>query len=166
MRSLLSSLSRSVVLAACLFAFSALVSAEPLPGGAELGMSVPQLQQAVPGLERVAHPARLAGGLAGSWTGPAVQVAGIALTPTFFVAHGAVRRVEYLAPAGSPAFDPLVAWGRSAWGAELASESPEGAYATWSRGDADVYVQRASGASGTQVRLVFRQVVAKDAGEL
>jgi hypothetical protein len=159
---------RTALVAAWAFALSTGASAEPLPGGAELGMSVPQLQQAVPGLGPVAHAAHMAGGLVGSWAGPAVQVAGVALTPTFFVAHGQLRRVEYLAASGTPpsAFDALVDWARSAWGAELASDSPEGAYATWSRGDTAIYVQRTSGARGTQLRLVFRQVAAKDDSEL
>lgn len=142
--------------------------AQALPDGATLGMTEPQLQAAIPGLRHVPRPARLAGGLVGRFSGEAVRIADITLTPTFFIADGQVRRIEYLAAPGSApaAFDALVAWGRAAWGAELASQSPEGDYATWSRDDVDAYVQRTRGAAGPQVRLVLKAVVAKDAGTL
>lgn len=141
--------------------------AETLPGGVALDMTVPQLQQAQPGLKRVPRPARLAGGLVGNWSGSAVEVAGVSLTPTFFLADGQLRRVEYLAREGGPSvFAALLDWARARWGAELAANAPEGAYASWTNTDADAYLQLASAASGGQVRLVVKQRVAKDAGEL
>lgn len=136
------------------------MQAQALPGGVQLGMTVPQLQQAVPGLHPVPRPARLAGGLVGSWAGPAVDVAGVSLAPTFFLAEGQLRRVEYLAAPGS--FDALLAWGRAAWGPELASQSPEGAYATWTSGELDAYLQQA----GSTVRLVLKRRILKDDSEL
>ena len=138
--------------------------AQALPGGAALGMSVPQLQQVEPALKRVPRPARLAGGLVGSWSADTVEVAGVALTPTFFFAEGELRRVEYLARDGGPAaFDALLGWARGAWGAELASTAPEGAYASWDRDDMQVYLQLAG---TTLVRLVVKRQVEKDASEL
>jgi hypothetical protein len=141
--------------------------AQDLPGGLQLGMSLPQLQQAVPALRRVPNPAHLAGHLVGSWSGPAIELGGVTLIPTFFFADAQLRRIEYLAmPSGSDAFDALLTWGRRAWGSELASEGPEGAYATWTQGDTDAYLQRTGGAARPQVRLVVKQRVTKDAGEL
>src|SRR5205085_11606440 len=98
--------------------------AQSLPGGGQIGMTVPQLQQAVPGLKPVARPARLAGGLVGSWSGPEVDIEGIAFTPTFFFADAQLRRVEYVTTAGATAgaLDALVAWGRAQCGPELASQ--------------------------------------------
>jgi hypothetical protein len=147
---------------------STFVHAQPFPGGAGLGMTPGQLQQAVEGLQHVARPARLAGGLVGSWSAPALRIAGVRVTPTFFLAGGQVARIEYLAATdGSPAdFDALVGWGRAAWGNELVSQSPEGDYATWSRDDLDAYVQRTNTARVPQLRLVIKRVVAKDAETL
>lgn len=140
--------------------------AQGLPGGVALGMTVPQLQEAQPALTRVPHPARLAGGLVGHWSGQAV-VAGVSLVPTFFFADGQLQRVEYLASdAGPAAYDALLAWGRKAWGTELAANEPEGAYASWSGEDLDAYLQLASAARGGRLRLVIKRRVLKDAGEL
>ena len=127
-------------------------------------MTVPELQQARPTLKHVAHPARLAGGLVGSWADDTVSVAGVALTPTFYIADGRLERIEYLARDGGAAdYATLLAWGRNAWGAELASTAPEASYATWSSGDTEAYLQLAR---GDQVRLVVRHRAQKDAGEL
>lgn len=135
-----------------------------LPGGVQLGMNADQLQQAVPTLQPARRPARLAGGLVGSWSGAAVDVAGVALAPTFYMADGQLQRIEYLAPAGAgaQAFDALVGWGRAAFGPEMASGGPEGRYAAWSADTIDVYLQHTS----SQVRLVVKQRVLKDAGQL
>jgi hypothetical protein len=138
-----------------------------LPGGAALGMSLAQLQQVQPALKRVPRPARLAGGLLGSWSAEAVDAAGIALTPTYFFGDGELQRVEYLASRASPdAFAALLAWGRGNWGAELAANDPDGAYASWSHDDIDAYVQLANTAHGAQLRLVVKRRVLKEAGEL
>ena len=150
-----------LLLSLALAAFT--VRAQVLPGGAELGMSVPQLQQAVPALERVPWPVRMAGGLVGSWRAATLQVAGVALMPTFFFSEGELRRVEYVADA--TAYDALLAWGRATWGAELASQGSEGAYAAWTTGTTQAYLQQAAGAR-PQVRLVVKRITAKDAGEL
>lgn len=133
--------------------------AQSLPGGAQLGMSLPQLQQSVAGAHAVAHPSRMTGGLVGSWSGPAVDVAGVALTPVFFFASGELRRIEY---TGNDGFDALLAWGRASWGPELASQNPEGAYASWSTEEMDAYLQQ----TGARVRLVIKKRVLKDASEL
>lgn len=148
----------------CLLPLSLSVHAQALPGGAQLGMNVPQLQQAVPGLKPVPHPVRMTGGLVGSWSAPAVDVAGAQLTPTFFFAAGELQRIEYLAADGTGVFDTLLGWGRTTWGQELASQSPEGSYATWSAPDLDAYLQQTT--SPQRVRLVVKRRVAKDASEL
>ena len=142
--------------------------AQALPGAVELGMTVQQLQQAVPGLRGVAHPAHLAGGLVGSWSGPVTVLAGVALAPTYFFAEGQLRRIESLASsdADAQAYDALLAWGRTAWGPELASAGPEGTYATWSSDLLDAYLQRTEDARRPQLRLVVKLHAGKDAGEL
>ncbi|MDB5856777.1 MAG: hypothetical protein JWQ76_466 [Ramlibacter sp.] len=158
----------AVLATACIGLLSAAAHAQTLPGGVQLGMTLQQLQQAVPALTPVAHPAHLAGGLVGRWSGPAIQLAGVALTPTFFFADAHLQRVEYLASSGdgAAAFDSLLAWGRAAWGPELASQNPEGAYATWASGEVDAYLQQASAAQGPRVRLVIKRRLVKDGSDL
>lgn len=138
--------------------------AHELPGAVQLGMTAEQLQQAIPALQPVRRPARLAGGLVGSWSGAPVDLEGVALTPTFYMADGQLQRIEYLAQpgVGAQAFDALVRWGRAAFGPESASGGPEGQYATWADEAMDVYLQR----TPAQVRLVVKQRVLKDASEL
>jgi len=146
----------------CICLLPVAAQAQALPAGVHLGMTAQQLRQVVPGLHPVPRPARLAGGLVGRWAGPAIQVAGVALTPTFFFAKGRLARVEYVASAPPPgAYDKLLAWGRRKWGPELAQRSPEGTYASWARDEVDAYLQQAS-----QVRLVIKQRMVKDASEL
>jgi hypothetical protein len=157
----------TVLVLACLGGLPPAALAQDLPGGVQLGVSAQQLQETVPALRRVPRPAHLAGGLVGAWSGPPVEMAGVALTPTFFFADGQLRRIEYLAsPARAGAFDALVAWGRAAWGPELASEAPEGAYATWTHDGIDAYLQRTGSAQRPQVRLVVKQRVVKDDSQL
>ena len=153
---------------ACAALLAGAAQAQALPGGGVLGMSQGQLQQAVPALRHVAHPARLAGGIVGRWAGPAVRLAGVELEPTYFFADDQLQRVEYLAlPAdGRQAFEALLAWGRTAWGAELSSQGPEGSYANWSADDTDIYLQQSASPRGAQVRLVVKRRVLKDASEL
>lgn len=169
LRSFLSALtcSAAVLVAAWLPISSSAAIAPPLPGGVALGMTVPQLQQVQPALKRVPHPARLAGGLVGSWSGSAVAVAGLALTPTFYLSDGQLQRVEYLAREGGPAaFAALLAWARASWGVELAATDAESASASWSTDDMDAYLQLASPGPGGPVRLVVKHRVLKDASEL
>lgn len=139
-----------------------------LPGNARLGMSAEQLHESIPALTRVAHPLRMSGGLIGSWSAPAIDVAGVAFTPTFFFSDGELRRVEYVAAAADApaAFAAVRDWGRAQWGAELASDSPEGAYASWSGDEMDIYLQLARTRQPAQVRLVIKRHVEKDASEL
>ncbi len=155
-------------LAATFLVAPATLHAQDLPAGVALGMTVQQLKQAVAGLAPVPRPARLAGGLVGSWVGPPLQLAGVDLTPTYFFAQGQLRRVDYLAAdrQSATAFDALLAWARAAWGQELASQAPEGAYASWTQGELDAYLQQTSVAGRPQVRLVIKRRVLKDAGEL
>ena len=141
----------------------AVACAQPVPGGFTLGMSPAQLQQADASLTRIPRPVRLAGGLVGNWSGSALQLANMTLTPTFYFAEGELRRVEYLARDGGAAtYEALLAWGRAKWGQELASNAPEGAYATWDTPELQAYLQL----SGAQVRLVTKKRVLKDASEL
>jgi hypothetical protein len=161
-------LRRATIASICIALLPAAADAQNLPGGAQLGMTAQQLQKAVPAVGPVPHPAHMAGGLAGNWRGPAVEVAGVTLVPTFFFADAHLRRVEYVASAsaGANAFNSLLAWGRAAWGAELASQEREGSYATWASGDVDAYLQQTSASQHMQVRLVIKRRVLKDASEL
>ena len=130
-------------------------------------MTVAQLRHARPASKRVARPVRMGGGLVGSWSEARLQLAGVALTPTFFFARGQLQRVEYLAREGGfAAFAALRAWARTTWGAELAADGPEGAYASWSSEDTDAYLQMTNTGRGDQVRLVVRRRVTRDASEL
>jgi len=153
---------------ACFGVLCGAANAQDLPGGAQLGMTVPQLREAVPELKSVARPARLAGGVVGSWSGPAVDIAGVELTPTFFFAEAQLRRVEYLASSGADtaAFNSLLKWGRTQWGSELASWNPEGAYASWANDEADVYLQETSEPERGRLRLVIKRRLMKDGSEL
>jgi hypothetical protein len=139
--------------------------AQALPGGAQLGMTAQALREAVPSLQRVPRPVHMAGGLTGSWRGPVVDIAGVPFAPTFFFADGELKRVEYLANDSAPAsaYESLLAWGRSIWGPELASQGSEASYATWTSGQVQAYLQQTSAA---QLRLVVKLLAARDASEL
>lgn len=160
----------SLILIAALAA--AAVHAQALPAGVRLGMSADELRAAVPALERVQRPQRLAGGLVGSWHSTPVMMAGLMFEPTFFFAASQLRRVEYVATlqgapeSGAAAFDELVQWGRSAFGAELASRDPGNAYAAWVSSDTDIYVQHVSDPRRGSVRLVYKARQLRDGSEL
>ncbi|MDB5958089.1 hypothetical protein [Ramlibacter sp.] len=153
-------------LSLALLAFAA--DAQFLPGGAQLGMNAQQLREAVPALQRVPRPVHMAGGLAGNWRGPALEIAGVPLAPTFFFADGELRRVEYVADARSAAnaYESLLAWGRASWGPELASQGTEGTYAAWTTGQVQAYLQQSSGTSRAQLRLVVKLLAGRDGSEL
>lgn len=156
------------VFAGALLALALGAGAEPLPPGIALGMNASQLREAVPGLFRVARPARLAGGLVGRFSAPDIPIAGESLAPTFYFVGEELQRVEYVEAPPMPdrSFEALLAWGRAQWGQELASSSPEALYATWTREDMNVYLQRTLPPMQPSVRLVFRRIIAKDASEL
>lgn len=137
-------------LAACLLcALAPPLQAQPLPTGADLGATAADLQRAMPDLERVARPMRMAGGLAGLWRSAPVALAGVVGNYTFFLAGGQVRRIEFFADAppdpsaADAAFDAIAAWGRDLYGAEMASGGPGARYAAWSRPGVDIYLQQA-----------------------
>jgi len=147
--------------------------AQALPPGVRLGMTADELQAAaLPGLARVARPQRLAGGLAGSWRAAPAIVAGLPFEPVFFFAEGTLRRMEWFAAVdaqpdlGAAAFADIVAWGRNAFGPELASNDPGSAYAAWVQGDTDIYAQRTTDAHHAAVRLVYKVRQVKDGSEL
>ncbi|MET3496736.1 hypothetical protein ABIC90_003801 [Variovorax boronicumulans] len=148
------------------------VHAQALPPGVRLGMTVDELQAALPAAQRVQRPQRLAGGLLGSWRAAPVEMAGLVFEPTFFFAAAQLRRVEYLAAAeaspdsGASAFGQLVQWGRGAFGNEIASRDLGSAYAAWTSGDADVYVQQVSDPHRASVRLVYKARQLRDGSEL
>jgi hypothetical protein len=120
----------------------------------------------------VPRPQRLAGGLAGSWRAASTTIAGLSFEPIFYFADGALRRMEWVADAdaqpdlGAAAFASLVAWGRNAFGPELASNDPGSAYAAWVQADTDVYAQRTSDPRHASIRLVYKVRQVKDASEL
>lgn len=162
-----------LLLLAALFGPAAGVSqAQALPPGVRLGMTAEDLQAALPRLERVQRPQRLAGGLAGLWHGAPAPVAGLLFEPVYYLGGGQLRRVEWVAAAqaapdlGAAAFAELVAWGRGQFGPELASSDPGSAYAAWVQGDLDVYAQHVNNARGASVRLVYKARQLKDASEL
>ncbi|HEY2255193.1 MAG TPA: hypothetical protein VGI11_06105, partial [Variovorax sp.] len=137
-----------------------------------LGMSADELRAALPGLEHVQRPQRLAGGLAGSWRAAPSIIAGLPFEPVFYFAGDELRRVEWSAPTdqlpdlGAAAFAQILAWGRGTFGPELASYDPGSAYAAWVQGDSDVYAQRNSDPRHASVRLVYKMRVLKDGSEL
>ena len=139
-----------------------------MPGGASLGMSADQLQQSVRSARRVPHPTRLGGGLVGSWSAAPIDLCGVTLAPTFFFADGELRRVEYLATDAAPsAFDALRRCGRAQWGAELATQDPNAAFASWATADTDIYLQQSTAAQQRPtLRLVMKRRALKDADEL
>ena len=163
---------RLLLLAAFLGPAAGVAQAQALPFGVRLGMRAEELQAALPGLERVQRPQRLAGGLAGLWHGAPAPIAGLLFEPVYYLAGGQLRRVEWVAAAeaapdlGAAAFAELVAWGRGQFGPELASHDMGSAYAAWVQGDIDVYAQHVSSARGASVRLVYKARQLKDASEL
>jgi len=166
-----SSFLRALAASAIFFAAGAL-HAQALPPGVRLGMTADELQAALPAAERVHRPQRLTGGLLGSWRATPVEMAGLVFEPTFFFAASELRRVEYVATAqaapdnGASAFAQLVQWGRGVFGNELASRDPGSAYAAWTSGDADVYVQQVSDPRRASVRLVYKARQLRDGSEL
>lgn len=147
--------------------------AQELPPGVALGMTPDALRAALPTVERVARPVRIAGGLAGSWRGQPAQIAGLTFEPTFYFAGGELRRVEWVAlpqadgDRGAEAYAELLGWGRSRFGAEMASRDPGSALASWVEGDADVYAQRIDDPRrAPSVRLVYKLRRLRDASQL
>ena len=146
--------------------------AQGLPPGVHLGMTVDELRELLPRLERVARPQRLAGGLVGNWRAAPMLVAGLPFDPVFFFADKLLRRVEWVAAVqdepdlGAAAFEEIVAWGRGAFGPELASNDPGTAYAAWVNDDSDIYVRHTSDPRRASIRLVYKLRQVKDASEL
>lgn len=155
-----------------LLAAAGVLHAQALPSGVRLGMTADELRAALPGLERVQRPQRLAGGLAGTWRAAPTTMAGLRFEPVFFFAGGELRRVEWAAATdaqpdrGAAAFAEIIAWGRSNFGPELGSSDPGSAYAAWVQGDTDVYAQRISDPRHASVRLVYKSRQLRDASEL
>jgi len=160
------------LVAAALVLGAIAVHAQALPEGVRLGMSAAELQAALPGLERVARPQRLAGGLSGSWRSNPMVFAGLSFEPVYFFAADQLRRVEWSAATdsqpdlGAAAFAEIVAWGRGSFGPELGSNDPGSAYAAWVQGDVDVYAQRMSDPRHASVRLVYKLRQVRDGSEL
>jgi hypothetical protein len=158
---------RSTFFAIAVCAVCAAAAQPVLPGSAQIGMTAEQLREAVPALKRVARPQRMTGGLVGSWSGPATDIAGVSFTPTYYFSGDVLQRIEYVASPGdaAKAFDAVRAWGRANWSSELASQSPEGDYAAWSAQDMNVYLQMTASAR-PGLRLVLKRRVDKDPSEL
>lgn len=144
-----------------LLACSMAARAQDLPPGVRLGMGVDELRQALPALDLVRRPQKLAGGLAGSWRLASTEIAGLPGSETFFFAAGTLRRIEFVAStdAGVAAFDRIVAWARGMHGPEQAAEN--GSFAAWSSADVDIYVRLAA-APHAAVQLVFSARPARD----
>lgn len=153
--------------------FAAALHAQALPPGVELGMRTEALRAAMPTIERVARPVRIAGGLSGTWRGEPVVLGGLPFEPTFYTYGGELRRVEWVAQPeadgdrGAAAYAELVGWGRARFGTELASRDPGSELASWVAGDADVYAQRVDDPRRAgAVRLVYKLRQVKDASQL
>ncbi|WPB58058.1 hypothetical protein [Xylophilus sp. GOD-11R] len=137
----------AALLAAGLAAVVPAASAQELPPGVRLGMGLAELRQALPALERVRRPQRLAGGLVGAWQVADAQVAGVIGTQTYYLAGGELRRIEFMADTaalpdgGSAAFDAVVAAGRERWGPERPAQDAVSRYAAWSTADIDAYAR-------------------------
>jgi hypothetical protein len=167
-------LSRSIraLGAVALLTLAGALHAQALPAGVRLGMTADELRAALPGVERVHRPQRLAGGLVGTWHAAPALIAGLAFEPVFFFAGDELKRVEWSAAAdaqpdlGAAAFSGIVAWGRSNFGPELGSSDPGSAYAAWVQGGTDIYAQRISDPRRASVRLVYKARQVKDASEL
>ena len=172
MPSILRSFLPSILLAIAALGAAAVATAQSLPAGVQLGMSPAELQAALPEAQRVARPQRLAGGLAGTWRGAPVAMAGLRFEPTFYFAGAHLRRVEWTTGADvtpdqcAAAFDALLAWGRGRFGSELASRDPGSRYAAWVADDTDVYAQLVEAERGPSVRLVYKTRQLRDASEL
>lgn len=158
--------------------FAAAAHAQDMPPGVVLGMTPDALRAALPTVERVARPVRIAGGLAGSWRGQPSTIAGLPFEPTFYFGGGQLRRVEWVSvlqseggeadgDRGAAAFAELLDWGRSRFGTEMASRDPGSQLASWVAGDADVYAQRVDDPRRmASVRLVYKLRQLKDASQL
>ncbi|MGJ7580124.1 hypothetical protein ACSFA3_08070 [Variovorax sp. RHLX14] len=149
------------------------LQAQELPPGVALGMTPEALRAAVPTVERVARPVRIAGGLTGSWHGQPEFISGLPFEPTFYFSGGELRRVEWVGlpeaegDRGVAAYAELLVWGRSRFGAELASRDPGSELASWVAGDTDVYAQRIDDPRCTpSVRLVYKLRRLRDASQL
>lgn len=142
-------LSRFALAVCLLCAIAPQLQAQPLPEGADLGATPAELQRAMPDLEKVVRPTRMAGGLAGLWRSAPTALAGVVGNYTFFLAGGQVRRIEFWADApadpsaADAAFDALAAWSRDLYGVEMASGGSGARYAAWSRPGVDIYLQQA-----------------------
>jgi hypothetical protein len=119
---------RTLFFGIAMFTAGMAAQAQAAPGGVQLGMTMEQLQQIVPGLHAVSPSRHAPRGLAASWSTSALEFAGVPLTGSFVMADGQVQRIEYLAEPA--AHDALLQWGRAAFGPEMASTGPEGQYAS------------------------------------
>jgi hypothetical protein len=143
--------------------------AQEMPAGVVLGMSVDELRRAIPQLEQVRRPQRMAGGLVGTWHSLAVQVLGLSGEQVFFFAHERLERVEFVGgtrddSSNLAAFDRIVAWGRGVFGQEIAADDAGARYAEWTSGETEVYAQY--GGSHAGVRLVYKLRLEPDASQL
>ena len=165
---------RPVLFASFVWFLAPAPQAQELPPGVALGMTPDALRAALPDVERVVRPLRLAGGLAGTWRGPSALVGEVPFEPTFYFAGAALRRVEWVAllpqddaDRGAAVYAGLVEWGRARFGTEMASRDPGSQLASWVDGDADIYAQRTDdGRRPAGVRLVYKVRQLKDGSQL
>ena len=164
---------RPFLIASLVWSFAGALQAQALPSGVALGMTPVALRAALPAVERVARPVRIAGGLAGTWRGPPTAIAGLSFEPVFYFAGAELRRIEWVAQPesdgdrGAAAFAALVDWGRARFGAALTSRDPGSEIASWVDTDTDVYAQRTDDARrAASVRLVYKLRRLRDASQL
>lgn len=118
------------------------LGAQPLQPGVQLGMNVAELRQALPSIEPVHRPERLAGGLSGSWRMENGELAGLTGAQVFFFGGGRLRRVEFqVESASDAAFEQLLAWGRQQYGPERPAQDAVSRYAAWSTPETDIYLR-------------------------
>src|SRR5690348_14707112 len=88
---------RLLLLAAFIDPAAGVAHTQELQLGVRQGTRAEELQAALPGLQRVPRPLRLAGGLAGLWHGAPAPNAGLLFEPVYYLAGGQLRRVEWVA---------------------------------------------------------------------
>ncbi|MCJ0764928.1 hypothetical protein [Variovorax terrae] len=152
--------------------------AQALWGAAAYGMTEAELQAALPAVQRLRKPERLAGGTRGLWVLPETPLAGASFETVFyFNKNRQLQQVEQRLAAPQPqcgtkpVFEELVASLRQLHGPELAAgDRPDGgpasSVASWVAGDLDIIASHTEAASRCAIRVIYKPRLLKDASEL
>jgi hypothetical protein len=168
---------KALLAACCGMAFclaSAGVSAQSLPPGVHVGMTVAELQAAGFDLQRVKRPERMATGARGLWQQAVPGDGGTAFELTYFIRGTIVDRVD-VALTESPetpaaAFERMVGTLRATYGAELRSRQSAGSdineTASWNTDDVDIAAYLVGHAGAEKIHIVYRRRELKDGSTL